>query len=346
MMGWAQKTSFRSFLAAVASGLAVALCVHFLTASGVVAALARDLAAATGFPLDRAVGLGAGGFWLSALLAGWVAWVCLNVRSLGLQCVLLAVAVGLCVTGSWVAALAGGAFPAVPVILGLVGGFILGQIAAGFLGDANRRNLEAALAGDLDPSQRQTTLGQEVYQEGCRRDCLAAIVDAPDTDRGYLPIVRAGLVRRGAWVREDGGGRLRIAFGMLGREPTAGEALAALAEAAVAMAARPAQPWTLACATGPVSARLEEAPSPRLLVRGAVWPRMLGLVEEGCGSPDGFRWLVAGPEVEPPAGWEAVVAAAGVVRWVPARRPVPAPTGDPVSAGAAVKPEEKGTPAT
>ena len=46
MMGWAQKTSFRSFLAAVASGLAVALCVHFLTASGVVAALARDLAAA------------------------------------------------------------------------------------------------------------------------------------------------------------------------------------------------------------------------------------------------------------------------------------------------------------
>ena len=185
-----------------------------------------------------------------------------------------------------------------------------------------------------------------MYQGGCRRECIAAIVEAPDSDRGYLAVVRAGLVRRGAWVREGGDGRLRIAFGMLGREPTADEAWAALAEAAAAMAARPVQPWTLACATGPVSARLEESPSPRLLVRGAVWPRLLAMAEGQSGSPDGFRWLVDAADVEPPAGWEGVPHAPGVARWLPAGCPTPGEAGQPAGADAGAEPVEPDAPAT
>lgn len=292
-------------LLAIAGGAAVALLTRAFAGSSQTPALARDLAASTGFPVATTTDLGHP--WALALLAmgaAWTIWLCLEIRSLARQFALLAAALGLCLTGSWIAEVGGGVFPTVPVMAALCLAFIAGQFAAGFAGSPARQNLLALLEGKIDPSRARLLAGGQVDPDQTR-DCLITAIEAPGNDRGFFPTLRDGLLRDGIFLhaRDDG---LWLAISGLWDDLDEPAAWATIARAADSLVSRPPG-WKLATGRANLRRLLDLGDPPSLHLRGRATGDLAAQLEANTAPTDPLPlWLATTiPPAGSATGWSA-----------------------------------------
>jgi hypothetical protein len=294
-------------LVAAGGGAIVALLTRAFAGSPRAALLARDLAAGTGFPVDTTTDLSHP--WAVALVAmgaAWTIWLCLELRSLGQQFALLLAALALCLTGSWLAHIGGGAFPTVPVMVALCLAFILGQFAAGFGGSPRQQALLALLDGKFPPSRARVLAGAASEPASDEtRDCLVTAIEVPPSDRAFFPALREGLLTDGAFLqeREDG---LCLAIHGLWDELDENAAWAAVARAVESLVPRPAT-WRIATGRGTIRRLLDLGESPSLHLRGRITGDLAIALEECESTGNGLPlWLAMEPPPEGCSiGWHA-----------------------------------------
>lgn len=298
--------SWRRPLIAIGGGAMVALLVRAFVDSGQARLLARDLAAATGFPVATTTDIAHP--WAVALLAmgaAWTIWLCLEIRSVACQFALLTAALGLCLTGSWIAHIGGGGFPTVPVMAALCLAFIIGQIAAGFGGSPRQQALLALLDGHIAPA-RATSLaaGSEPAPDEAR-DCLVTAIEIPDADKAFFSTLRRGLLTDGVFLHARDDGRW-LAIQGLWDDLDETAAWSALARAADSLASRP-KAWKLATARATLRRLLDLGESPSLHLRGRVTGDLANLLDENEPDAGGLPlWLATSPPPEQSAiGWQA-----------------------------------------
>lgn len=321
-MNLLHRVRFLRACAAVASGVAAAGLAQVLAFMDVLEPVARDLQGVTGFPLGEAPVLEWPWAGLLAMLVGaGAAWLALDLRKVWVSALLVATACVLCLTGAWVADLRGGTLPALPLVVTLLAAYGLGQLAAGFFGDAKTRAWEEALAGGLAPSSLRPAVAAARKESGLgNEDGAVVLVEAPDDDARFLAVVAHGLRREGAWVDTGEDGRLRVIFGLFDA-PASEAAPAVLAKAAEALAVRGASGWRFALVQGACSAVLVTVRGlSRVVFRGQALPRAALLLEEFPPRPGAVvDWIVgSGYAGNPPDGWRADQGGGGVTRWLPA----------------------------
>lgn len=311
--------AWRKPLIAAGAGILVALLTRALVDSERGALFARDLAAGTGFPVATTTDIGHP--WAIALIAmgsAWTIWLCLELRSLVQQFALLGAALALCLTGSWLAHIGGGAFPTVPVMAALCLAFILGQFAAGFGGDPRQQALLGLLEGKLEGSRaRALATAAEEPATDVARDCLVTLIEIPAADSGFFPVLHRGLLTEGAFLqeREDG---LWLAIHGLWDDLDENAAWSAMARVADSLVSRPA-PWKLATARGTVRRLLDLGERPFLRLRGRVTGDLADLLDQSEATDDGLPFWLA--TVPPPGGsaigWQSDPAASYPCRLKP-----------------------------
>jgi hypothetical protein len=320
--------AWRRPLVALAGGAAVALITRAFADSGQAPALARDLAASTGFPLATTTDLGHP--WAVGLLAmgaAWTIWLCLEIRSLARQFGLLAAALGLCLTGSWIAQVGGGVFPTVPVMAALCLAFIAGQLAAGLAGSPARQHLLALLDGKLSPARaRALAFATTEPDVDSSRDCLITAIELPASDREFFPVLREGLLVEGAFLHACDDGRWLAIYG-LWEELDEIAAWKALARAADSLVSRPGE-WKLATGRGTLRRMLDLGDHPVLHLRGRATAELADLLESAAPAPEKIPlWIaMSPPPPEVAIGWAADPAtpADTPFRLLPADPPAPA----------------------
>lgn len=295
-------------LTALLGGLITVVLVQWIFPAAQVAALANDLAAATGIPVNTSNDIPTPwGTCMLGLGAACVVWVCIEVGSFLVQCGLLVATIALLLTGAWLAHLGGGGFPTVPVIIALLVAFILGQFAAGLGGNRTSQAIQLILAGSLRPDRIQAVLANPP-PASVDLVRVHALIELPATDQEFLPTLIRGLMLDGAWVREADDGRLHIVFGLFDTDAEAAvqtnDIWAALARVADAMAARP-HPWRMASATGVSTRVVNLGDRPGLYLRGPTIHMLARWLEEFPPAADdtSTQWLCDLPVDVPVPGW-------------------------------------------
>jgi hypothetical protein len=302
-----RASSWQRPLTALAGGTLVALLTRLLVDSGRGALFARDLAAAIGFPVDTTTDIDHPWFVvLIAMGAAWTIWLCLELRSIVHQFALLAAALALCLTGSWLAHIGGGAFPTVPVMAALCLAFIFGQFAAGFGGSPRQQALLDLLDGKFDPSRaRALAIAADEPAPDEARDCLVTAIEIPAADAAFFSVLRRGLLTDGAFLqqREDG---LWLAIHGLWDDLDENIAWAGLARAADSLLSHPAG-WKLATMRGTLRRLLDLGESPSLHLRGRVTGELAVVLDEAESTDDGLPlWLAMDlPPADASIGWQA-----------------------------------------
>ena len=314
-----RNMSWRRPMIAVGGGIVVALLIRGFVDSGRGALFARDLATGIGFPVDTTTDVGHP--WAVALIAmgaAWTIWLCLELRSLLHQFGLLLAALALCLTGSWLAHIGGGAFPTVPVMAALCLAFILGQFAAGFGGSPRQQALLGLLDGKLEASRARGLVGtEEEPASDAWRDCLVTAIEVPAGDRAFFPVLRQGLLTQGAFLHERDDG-IWLAIHGLWDDYDENTAWAALARAVESLVARPAA-WKLATGRGKVRRLLDLGEPASLHLRGRAIGEVVDLLAEWESADDGqTRWIASvAPPADGEAGWRIEAGESPPCRLIP-----------------------------
>ncbi|MFM7181235.1 MAG: hypothetical protein ACKO2G_07205 [Verrucomicrobiales bacterium] len=326
-----RSISWKRPLIAVGGGACVALITRAFAGSGRATLLARDLAAGIGFPVDTATDISHP--WAVALIAmgsAWTIWLCLEIRSLAQQFALFVAALALCLTGSWLAHIGGGAVPTVPVMVALCLAFIAGQFAAGFGGSPRQQALLGLLDGKLNASRSSelATAGNEPVPDESR-DCLVTAIEVPASDREFFPVLRQGLLTDGAFLQERDDGLCLVIYG-LWDDLDENSAWSSLARAVDGLVARP-EGWKLATARGTVRRFLDLGETPSLHLRGRVISDLATLLDEGETTDDAPpHWLsTAAPPAERSIGWQLAPDSAAPLRLNPTESRAPVPPSPP-----------------
>lgn len=271
--------SWQRPLVALAGGALMSLLVWLFVDSGRAATLAHDLATSIGFPVDTTTDIGHP--WAIALLtigSAWTIWLCLSLRSLAQQFAIFVAALGLCLTGSWLAHIGGGTFPTMPIMAALTLAFIFGQIAAGFGGSPRQQALLNLLQGNLRDSLARDLAASSEPAADVSRDCLVTAIEAPSTDEDFLSTLRRGLLTDGAFLQTREDGILLAIYGLWG-DLDETEAWSHLARAVDSLVPRPGG-WKLATARGPVRRLLDLGAAPALHLRGRITAELAILLDD------------------------------------------------------------------